>query len=154
MPGQPTTTAWATGLTTPADFLVGPDGSLWWLAQYNATFAPTSGSLHRIRYVGAPTAVASAEVRTLALGVSPNPSSASLELSFSLAAPERVRLDLYDLGGRRVRLLLEGAAPAGETRLRGDGRDELGGPLDAGVYFARLTREGAAPMIARVLRVR
>ncbi|MBI5868159.1 MAG: hypothetical protein HZB43_07730, partial [candidate division Zixibacteria bacterium] len=46
-PGQPDATNWATGLSNAADFLVGPDGALYYVSQSSA-FLPNSGSIHRI----------------------------------------------------------------------------------------------------------
>ena len=73
----------------------------------------------------------------------PNPFNPSTTLRFTLDAPRRVSLAIYDLAGRRVRLLLDGAArPAGESALRFDGRDDAGTPLASGVYLAQLVAEG------------
>lgn len=46
-PGQPDVTNWATGLPSASDFLVGPDGALYYVSQFTA-FQPNSGSVHRI----------------------------------------------------------------------------------------------------------
>ncbi len=63
-------------------------------------------------------------------------------LSIDLPAAARARVDLYDLGGRRVRTLADRVLPAGVTVLRWDGRDEAGTALPKGLYFARLTAAG------------
>jgi len=153
VPGQPSASNWATGLVTGVDFLVGPDGSLWWLAQFNELFDPESGSVQRIRYTGV-TAVGDAPRDPAALRAYPNPARGATELTFALTRPERVRLALFDLNGRLVRVLADGVAPAGETRARWDGDGDSGAPAPAGVYFARLEREGAASTTLRVLRLR
>ena len=46
-PGQPGPDNWATGLSCPADFLVGPDGALYYVSQFS-DYRPNSGSIHRI----------------------------------------------------------------------------------------------------------
>jgi hypothetical protein len=51
-------------------------------------------------------------------------------------------LALYDLRGREVRVLADGAFPAGPQALSFDGRDLHGRQLAAGVYFARLDAAG------------
>jgi len=142
--GQPNDSSWAAGLVTGVDFQVGPDGSLWWLAQYNESFDPASGSLNRIRFTGV-TAVGEPAPRQGALRAAPNPFANRVELSFRLAAPEDVRLRVFDLGGRLVRTLFAGPAAAGETRVRWDGLDSRGRRQSAGVYFAHLERSGATP---------
>lgn len=60
-----------------------------------------------------------------------------LDVQLSRSAP--VRVDLYDLAGRRVRALLDRSLPGGTTRVAWDGRDEAGLALSRGIYFARLT---------------
>ena len=50
----------------------------------------------------------------------------------------RARLALYDVSGRRVRTLVDGAMPAGPGRMALDGRDDAGATLAPGVYLARL----------------
>jgi glucose/arabinose dehydrogenase len=48
-PGQPNGTDWATGLTSVSDFAVGPEGALWYARQFDSTYQPNTGSIHRIR---------------------------------------------------------------------------------------------------------
>ena len=79
-----------------------------------------------------------------ALGNHPNPFGASTVVTFSLARPAPVSLAIYDLAGRRVRLLLEGERGAGGHEIRWDGRNDRGGAVASGVYFARLSAGGAA----------
>ena len=153
VPGQPTSSTWGSGLTTAVDFLVGPDGSLWWMAQFNENYDPASGSVNRIRYTG-PTAVVDEARLAAALRAIPNPSRQSAEIAFAVTRPERVRLALYDLSGRRLRVLVDGVVPAGETRARWDGTDESGAAVPAGVCFARLERDGVPAATLRVLRFR
>lgn len=152
--GQPNATDWATGLVNTSDYSVGPDGSLWWLSQFDEFFSANTGTLSRIRYVGSPTSVDGAATRAQALRVSPNPSRGPAGFAFALAADANIRLDLYDLAGRKVRTLHEGMTPAGETRLHWDGTDDQGQKVGTGVFFARLTRDGEPPQTARVLRLR
>ena len=55
-----------------------------------------------------------------------------------LARTDRVRIALYDVAGRRVRLLADRSFPAGEHSLTWDGADDEGRRLARGVYFARV----------------
>ena len=68
------------------------------------------------------------------------------------SAGERGRLVVYDLLGRQVRTLLDGAVNAGEQSLSWDGRADSGVDVAAGVYVARLSIEGAERTI-RILVV-
>ncbi len=53
--------------------------------------------------------------------------------------PTSVRLTVYDVQGRRVKLLYSGSPPAGRIRtVRWDGSDQGGNSLAAGMYFYRL----------------
>ncbi len=75
---------------------------------------------------------------TRPLVVQPNPASGACVLRFSLAAPRRGSLAVFDASGRRVRTLASGDFASGDHVPRWDGRDDAGRALQAGVYFARL----------------
>jgi subtilisin family serine protease len=64
------------------------------------------------------------------------------EISFTLPAAGPVRLDLFDVAGRRVAALYRGDAGAGRTRVMWTGRDSGGQALRAGAYFAQLVAGG------------
>jgi hypothetical protein len=74
----------------------------------------------------------------------PNPFNPSVTIPFRLPAPQRVRLLLHDVAGRRVALLADREFPAGEHALLWDGRDEAGHPAGSGVYFVRLEAAGVS----------
>jgi len=151
--GQPNATDWATGLIAATDFLVGPDGSLWWLGQFDANFSPQTGSLHRIVST-TNTGVGDRAVTAWSLRAAPNPFAATTELSLSAVTAARAELAIHDLAGRRVRTLFTGTIEPGERRFAWNGTDERGTAVGPGVYFARLVREGAPAVTIRILRVR
>lgn len=151
--GQPNASTWASGLLSASDFQVGPDGSLWWMRQYDENFTASSGGVFKIRYAGT-TAVGPAAPAARVLHASPNPFSRSVELSFALTVPERVKLGVFDLSGRRVAMLFDGPASTGETRVRWNGLDAGGAVAAAGMYFVRLERGAEAPVTIRVLHER
>jgi flagellar hook assembly protein FlgD len=73
----------------------------------------------------------------------PNPARGAVSVAFELPAAGRARLELYDVRGRLVRTLVDGARAAGAQVARWDGRDAAGAPAPAGVYFLRLEAAGA-----------
>ena len=151
--GQPNGTDWATGVTFGSDFLEGPDGSLWWLQQFDATMNPGTGSLHRIRAGGG--GPDTAAVQPLRLSASPNPFKTSMNLVFQLERPSTVTLTIMDLSGRMVRRLVnhELSLASGELRIAWDGADDHGRSVPTGLYLARLEAAGQSAAI-RVLRIR
>ncbi len=76
------------------------------------------------------------------LGAQPNPFNPATKISFELAADAKVRLEIFDLRGRSVRLLLDEHRSAGAGYVEWDGRDESGRPLTSGVYLAKFSGRG------------
>lgn len=70
-----------------------------------------------------------------------NPHRGSMPLRLILRRPERVRVDVFDIQGRRVKTLAEGALGAGVHSIPWDGNAQPGDPAPAGVYFLRVTGE-------------
>jgi hypothetical protein len=73
---------------------------------------------------------------------SPNPAQGPITLRFALPHAARMRLDIYDTNGRRVRQLGSSTRPVGEHAIAWDLRDESGRAVRAGLYFARLEVDG------------
>lgn len=89
----------------------------------------------------------------------PNPFSERMTITYRLAMPSDVTLELYDLLGRRVGVLLEHRVAAGEHYMAWDGTQAGKGSLAAGLYLLRLNAQsvttGAEQSVQRpVLRVR
>ncbi|HTR97127.1 MAG TPA: PQQ-dependent sugar dehydrogenase, partial [Candidatus Acidoferrales bacterium] len=142
VPGQ-SGAPWGSGFLYGADWRIGADGSFYWLQQSTTGgFTSTDGALHRLSYVGPPAGVAPGPAGALRLAAGPNPFGSATALSFVLPAAGPARLALYDLGGRRVQTLYDGAAPAGETRIEWNGRDAGGRRVAPGLYVARLEASG------------
>lgn len=83
----------------------------------------------------------------------PNPFAAVTTLRFTIPRTGRVDLDLFDVGGRRVRRLVDGNLEAGVHEVAWDGRTDRGHDLASGVYFARLSWEGEV-RTERLVRLR
>jgi hypothetical protein len=71
----------------------------------------------------------------------PNPFNPRTTIPYTLDAPGRIRIGIYDASGALVSMLDGGARPAGSHTVAWDGRDRSGKVVSSGVYFYRL--EGA-----------
>jgi hypothetical protein len=78
--------------------------------------------------------VAAAAVAVAEVGASPNPFAASTTIRFALAAPSAVRLAVYDVLGREVAVLVDGALEAGAHAAVFDAA-----ALPSGAYLYRLS---------------
>lgn len=73
------------------------------------------------------------------LRVVPNPGGlGDYRISYAIAAPGHVGLEIFDVTGRRVATLVDAPQEAGPGRLRWNARNHHGYPVANGVYFARL----------------
>ncbi|MCS3642199.1 Ig-like domain-containing protein [Salinibacter ruber] len=66
----------------------------------------------------------------------PNPFRTKTTIEYALARPQHIRLDVYDVLGRRVETLVRGTQTVGKKQVVFNGRD-----LASGVYFYRLDGE-------------
>lgn len=64
----------------------------------------------------------------------PNPFAGRTTIPFSIDAPSHVKLSVYDLTGREIAVVADGAYPAGRHHAEFDGAD-----LPSGVYVYRMT---------------
>ena len=82
----------------------------------------------------------------------PNPFSRMTRITFELPREARVRLEVLDLGGRRVRTLIDGRLlPAGPQEVEWDGRGPRGERAHDGVYFCVMEADGFRSMRRMVL---
>lgn len=76
---------------------------------------------------------------TLELGQNyPNPFNPETVISFALPDARNVRLEVFDLLGRKVVTLFEGPMIPGAHQVRWDGYNQLGAPAASGIYLYRL----------------
>jgi flagellar hook assembly protein FlgD len=74
----------------------------------------------------------------------PNPFVSATTLRFVLPRAAHARLAIVDARGGVVRVLLDAPAAAGAHALAWDGRAGNGRSAAPGLYFARLTADGAS----------
>jgi hypothetical protein len=80
----------------------------------------------------------------------PNPARAESQFSFSLPEAAQVRVEVFDVTGRVVRLLADGPRSAGTQELRFNNCDDRGLWLAPGVYLVR-ARLGSATFTRRLV---
>jgi hypothetical protein len=72
----------------------------------------------------------------------PNPFGSTTSIRFELPVKAKVRLEVFDLLGRRVRLLADQEFEAGYQSVEWDGKDRSGTAAGPGVYLYRMTTPG------------
>ncbi len=72
------------------------------------------------------------------VAISPNPFNPATNISFACEVPQRVRVGIYDLGGRLIALLADGNYGAGPHSVEWRGQDLSGRAAPSGLYLVRL----------------
>ncbi|HEX9974903.1 MAG TPA: FlgD immunoglobulin-like domain containing protein, partial [bacterium] len=71
----------------------------------------------------------------------PNPFNSFTAISYQLSAASNLRLVIYDIRGRQVRMLVNTQQQAGNYQIVWDGTDDHNLPVAAGVYFCCMEAE-------------
>ena len=80
----------------------------------------------------------------LTLMVSPSPTVSGVTLRFGLPRSGHVRIEVFDVRGRRVTVLADGRYDAGWQRATWSGRNAAGKRVAPGMYFARVATDRQA----------
>jgi hypothetical protein len=72
----------------------------------------------------------------------PNPFNRQATIEFELTAPGRVRVEVFDIGGRLVATLIDEDRRGGPHQVTWHGRSQSGRPVSSGVYFYRVSAPG------------
>jgi len=92
-----------------------------------------------------PVAVGSTAVARMTLEpVRPQPVRSSVAIQYQLPRAAAVSLELFDVRGRRVRTIEQGWREAGTSQARWEGVDAAGARVPSGIYFVRLSADGAS----------
>ena len=103
-----------------------------------ATWQPiTSHRLHLVTEDGDSEAVFPVEYNLL--HNYPNPFNARTTIIYDLKDWSRVRIEIYDIRGRKLRKLLQTTKPPGRHSTSWDGKDGSGRKTATGIYFVRFT---------------
>jgi flagellar hook capping protein FlgD len=119
------------------------------LAAYMGTSAPFLDVAYTLPVAVGETPNAGGRV----LPASPNPFRLSTSIRFELSQAAPVRLEIFDVRGARVAVLIEGTIlSAGGHATPWDGRDHAGRLVPPGIYLVRL-EAGGATGLGRVVRL-
>lgn len=69
----------------------------------------------------------------------PNPFNPTTSISYDLPKPAKVRLEIFNVLGQRVKTLVDNYQEAGTQSVIWDGRDNAGSSVASGIYFYRLS---------------
>ncbi len=87
------------------------------------------------------------------LKVIPNPFNPATRIHFDLIHSAIVKINIYDVAGRKVRSLMNQKLSEGPHAISWDGKDNAGGAVASGVYFAKLTA-GRNSITTRLVLIR
>ena len=112
-------------------------------AQRRVQLRPEAATTHLTLLIGSSSYVEAEKAKltpevTKLLPNYPNPFNGRTHVSYALSEKKRVRLEIYDILGRRVRTLADQQMEPGLHRIEWDGRNEAGQPVASGVYLTRL----------------
>ncbi|NIR62483.1 MAG: T9SS type A sorting domain-containing protein [candidate division Zixibacteria bacterium] len=70
----------------------------------------------------------------------PNPFNLSTTIRLEMLKPiQQLRMDIYDILGRRIRTLFKGRLPVGMHEFSWDGTDSVGRTVSSGIYFYQVS---------------
>ncbi|NOX47299.1 MAG: T9SS type A sorting domain-containing protein [Chlorobi bacterium] len=72
----------------------------------------------------------------------PNPSNGNFNISFKLWEKSKVKLEIMNMNGQKIKVLLDGDFQIGEHSILWDGKNESGQKLGKGIYFSFLSVDG------------
>lgn len=120
---------------------------------HNVVTPLRAGAKHTAAVKPAPqSAPAAALAKSGLLGNAPNPFAANTSVRFSLAAATPVKLEVFDIAGRKIATLADGPMAAGAHAVTWAGTDASGAKVASGLYFSRLTADGRTEQRAMMIQ--
>ncbi len=83
----------------------------------------------------------------------PNPFNPSTRISFFLPDPDHVRIEIFDVSGRRIAVPVDGRYGAGRHSVHWNGTNTAGGAVASGVFYYRMTA-GKATITKKLVLMR
>ena len=83
----------------------------------------------------------------------PNPFNSTTHVEFMIPRDAKIRLSVFDILGREIRVLEDASLQPGRYKSQWDGRDNNGMSMAGGVYFCRLTAN-AVSMTRKMILVK
>ncbi len=81
----------------------------------------------------------------------PNPFNSTTLISYTLSRRTRVRLEIFNIAGQLVKVLVGEEQSAGGHRISWEGKDSKGRPMPSGIYLYKLSFEGDVQVKKMVL---
>ena len=81
----------------------------------------------------------------------PNPFNARTNIIYQLPKRAVVNITIYDVLGRRIKQLLNNEQNEGEHRIVWDGLNEIGTPVNSGVYFFQIYVDGEVTEMKKMI---
>ena len=128
----------------PRDFIIGTDGKITYASD---EYVPDA----MIEAINKELIITSVEEDDIVLsprkfelvGSYPNPFNGGTTITYRLANPAMVTLDIYNISGQLIKTIINDFHTSGEFTVRWDGRNSLGINAPSGLYFIRLTGNGS-----------
>lgn len=112
---------------------------------YGATLAELEEAADAANALYSPVAPVTGDVPVKVLHLAqnhPNPFNPSTQFEYVIAGAGHVRIDVFDMAGRRVRTLVDEERSAGSHTAMWDGLDDAGNRAPSGTYFCRMSSGG------------
>ncbi len=112
---------------------------------YGATLAELEQAADAANALYSPVAPVTGDVPVKVLHLAqnhPNPFNPSTQFEYVIAGAGHVRIDVFDMAGRRVRTLVDEVRSAGSHTAMWDGLDDAGNRAPSGTYFCRMVSGG------------
>ncbi|HSW53656.1 MAG TPA: T9SS type A sorting domain-containing protein [Ignavibacteriaceae bacterium] len=81
----------------------------------------------------------------------PNPFNSSSQIKITSEKQSNIKIVIYNILGKEVKILLDKELPAGEYTIEWDGKDSNGNILNSGVYFIKMKANGFQKTIKSIL---
>jgi flagellar hook assembly protein FlgD len=100
-----------------------------------------------------PTALPAGESGMSMKTVYPNPFTDHTTFQLTMPRAGNIRIAVYDIVGKHIKLLMEGMHAAGFEDVPWDGKDEAGNPVPPGIYICSLFADNSVVTSVKVVKI-